>query len=1421
MKAKRILTAFLLSAMALTELPSVYAEEPVPSASPVTETESQNNSNSESSGSQTVIETVPVETIEIPPEETPVPSETPVATEQPSATEIPVAETPVPSQPAESDPEPSVTPSAPTVETVETEDEMTREEILSLTGGDEERADLIENIQAYIDDEIAKDPHFTLMVSGSGTVEITDSDGVVTAYRWDETEIRNGEDEGKKSDDTKFTFPIYGEEGDVYHIRTIPDDQESTLKFDVTEYETAVKGTTENLVAKKQEENQNNDPVTELEYDVTMKADHYTEIAVSFSEVYTQQMSPSDLAEEDKGVVETLIDAVLNPTEAHAAGETVNITGWCSPSAGGYGYLYNDRFNLNSSNDPVLQSYITAYRNQTGSAPVVICQNHGDYPPKDGSYTFTYSTRTRADGWIEVSISLNTRVLASSVWGNNSYFNSHPYIQAASGTFAIPPQVRNVAVELTKVSDNPAVTNAYPDYYSLAGAVYGIYTDAGCTQQIGTMTTNANGKASATLSVSTAYNTLYTKELTAPKGFNLDGNVRSAAISNGRSSFTSYESVTQIEQFVLKTDENGTPIAGAQLALYKQSGELVTAWESTGDAKALYLDPGHYVLKETSAPAGYYIADPVEFEVVPGVSGQTYTMNDKPIKYAVEKIDKDTGEPLAGVTLELRNIYGQVVDQWVTDGTPHNIPKEVLEQGKTYRIRETATVPGHYHLDKEIEFTVGSQTDEAITITVDNPVIHYGALKKDAVTGVFLSGVNLQLKDSSGMVLDEWTTDGNIHEFDPEILNAGETYYIHEVGTIDGYYRNPTDVKFTIPKNVVVAGVVEVSMENWPIRYAIDKIDKDTDKRLPGVTLAVYDSEDNEIERWTSSESGPHNISAKLKTGETYQVRELETVNGYYLNDSVEEFTVSETSSSSTQQNVITVTFENTSIDFYVIKRDKETKENIAGVELQLFNSSGDLVHTFVSSNLTVSGYHIPSQYLVAGETYTVRESKPINGYYYAEDVQFTVPRTLSEAKASKNKFTIIMYDEPIEYEFVKRNADTNEQMKGMQLGIREWNDDGTPGNIIITWETDGKPYKADSSYLVAGKTYSLEEIGTVQGYFKPSPVKFTIPEHGTMDTVTVTILNTPMSWKIIKQDTDGNILTTSGGTAFVLEVYDANGTTDNTADDILVKTLSTDDEAYIANGYFELGSDLDSSKIYRIHEAHAANGYRYADDTYVDFTQITGNVETIITDERMDIRLEKVDQDDNILTHYTYQNANQSFKLAIIDDETGETVCTVDTTDDAYIENGYADITEYVAYGKSYTIHETEFPYGYYRANDFSFTLDDATLANGTVEIKMIDPVMRVKFRKEDMDGNVLTTIDGESFRFTVYDTMGTQDDTSDDIAVTKIDTAEAGTDGCVQIGQYLKENTTYRIHETYSPQGWLLADDVFFTTPAYYVGN
>lgn len=62
-----------------------------------------------------------------------------------------------------------------------------------------------------------------------------------------------------------------------------------------------------------------------------------------------------------------------------------------------------------------------------------------------------------------------------------------------------------------------------------------------------------------------------------------------------------------------------------------------------------------------------------------------------------------------------------------------------------------------------------------------------GILKTDG-RGRDLVGAVLQVKDKSGNVIEEWTTDGTRHEM-RAVLNPDETYILHEVSA-------PEDISF-------------------------------------------------------------------------------------------------------------------------------------------------------------------------------------------------------------------------------------------------------------------------------------------------------------------------------------------------------------------------------------------------------------------------------------------------------------------------------------------------------------------------------------------------------------------------------------------------------------------------------------------------
>ena len=79
----------------------------------------------------------------------------------------------------------------------------------------------------------------------------------------------------------------------------------------------------------------------------------------------------------------------------------------------------------------------------------------------------------------------------------------------------------DTVIHLTKTSTNSGITNGN-ECYSLAGAVYGVYSDAGCTQLVTTITTDASGKGT---SETISQGDYWLKEITPSPGYQLDGEV--------------------------------------------------------------------------------------------------------------------------------------------------------------------------------------------------------------------------------------------------------------------------------------------------------------------------------------------------------------------------------------------------------------------------------------------------------------------------------------------------------------------------------------------------------------------------------------------------------------------------------------------------------------------------------------------------------------------------------------------------------------------------------------------------------------------------------------------------------------------------------------------------------------------------------
>lgn len=197
------------------------------------------------------------------------------------------------------------------------------------------------------------------------------------------------------------------------------------------------------------------------------------------------------------------------------------------------------------------------------------------------------------------------------------------------------------------------------------------------------------------------------KEIAAPAGYAVDATQHHIYISDDGVVIN----VTMIDKQVLisKTDvTSGQELAGAELTITDESGNVIDSWTSTDTAHyANGLVEGHkYTLTEKTAPYGYEIANSIVFVVTSDKAIQKVVMNDSPIlsSVLVNKVDSVTGENIISRKFEF-TLYSDpeckneiiTVNANTDDGTALFSD---LRYG-TYYIKETKAPKG-YMLSNEV-----------------------------------------------------------------------------------------------------------------------------------------------------------------------------------------------------------------------------------------------------------------------------------------------------------------------------------------------------------------------------------------------------------------------------------------------------------------------------------------------------------------------------------------------------------------------------------------------------------------------------------------------------------------------------------------------------------------------------------------------
>ena len=250
----------------------------------------------------------------------------------------------------------------------------------------------------------------------------------------------------------------------------------------------------------------------------------------------------------------------------------------------------------------------------------------------------------------------------------------------------------------------------------LAGATFVLYDNSG--KQITTWTSTTGAHIIQNL----PNGTYKLKETKAPAGYKISKELTTFTISDTKRNIAiKVENTLYSKVSIIKIDsKTKVALAGAEFVLYDNSGKKITSWTSTGKAHVIQnLPNGTYTLKETKAPAGYKISkESTNFTISDTNRDVTVKVENTALTKLVNivKIDKSTGQPLAGAHLIVKNEKGETIADFVSTEEPYVIKD--LADGK-YSVYEVEAPNGYKKSEATYYFTI-SDGNTVASVTVEN-----------------------------------------------------------------------------------------------------------------------------------------------------------------------------------------------------------------------------------------------------------------------------------------------------------------------------------------------------------------------------------------------------------------------------------------------------------------------------------------------------------------------------------------------------------------------------------------------------------------------------------------------------------------------------------------------------------------------------
>ena len=404
----------------------------------------------------------------------------------------------------------------------------------------------------------------------------------------------------------------------------------------------------------------------------------------------------------------------------------------------------------------------------------------------------------------------------------------------------------------------------------LAGGIFGLFTKEDIKNAGGDVlmeadtlielkTTDENGQITFTADLPVDGN-YYVKELYAPDGFvttneEQDFTFEYAGAEQAEVSydFTFENEATTVE--LTKSDlTTGDELPGAHLKVTDEDGNVVDEWVSAEEAHVIKeLVVGKtYTMTETKPADGYVTAESIEFTIENTAEIQKHEMKDDVTKVQISKTDITGDQEIPGAKLTILDENDQVVESWTSTEEPHYVEK--LPIGR-YTLREEQAPKG-FILTADVSFEV-KDTGKIQTVVMKDDTAKGKVIlnKTDKETGEPLKGVEFELRDSKGKVLETLKTDAAGHAESSlyEIADykdgkfAGEKkYYLVETKTLDGYTLDKTEHEVVFAYKDDSTPIVEVTFDLTNDKPEVPQ----TTEGTPGTPSAVNPKTGDETNLW-------------------------------------------------------------------------------------------------------------------------------------------------------------------------------------------------------------------------------------------------------------------------------------------------------------------------------------------------------------------------------------------------------------------------------------------------------------------------------------------------------------------------------------------------------------------------------------------